>query len=156
MTKIIVTGVDSSQTALNAAKKAAELAEGMGAELHVFSAYSTSTGDAIWSAKTMEAGTATTSAYQKLTDGKAIAAAQIAKAVAGVLTENHPDLTVVASAVEGTPAEVLLKKAKALDADTIVVGNKRVQGFSRVLGSVALKVATEAKCDLHIVNTTQS
>lgn len=154
MTKIIVTGVDSSQTALSAAEKAAELAEGIGAELHVFSAYSTSTGDAVWSAKTMERGTATSSAYQKLTDSKTIAATQIAKSVAAVLTEHHPDLTVVASAVEGTPAEVLLKKARELNADTIVVGNKRVQGISRVLGSVAMKVAGEARCDLHIVNTT--
>lgn len=156
MTKIIVTGVDSSQTALNAAHKAAELAQGSGAELHVFSAYRTSAGDSIWSAKAAGTSISTSPAYEKLTSSQAAAAAQTAQAVAGVLQEAYPDLTIKAAAVEGTPAEVLLKQAQALDADTIVVGNKRVQGVTRVLGSIALKVATEAKCDLHIVNTTHN
>ena len=37
----------------------------------------------------------------------------------------------------------------------IVVGNKRVQGFTRFLGSVARTIASEAHCDLYIVNTHQ-
>ncbi|WP_420099537.1 universal stress protein [Corynebacterium sp.] len=153
-TRSIVTGVDSSQTALNAAEKAAELAEGLGAELHIFSAYSLSTADTLQSFKTKDLGISTSVAYQNLTDGQTRAASQIADAVAAVLQEAHPDLTIVASAEEGTPAEVLVQQARRLNADTIVVGNKHVQGISRILGSVARKVAAEATCDLYIVNTT--
>ncbi|MEY8567161.1 universal stress protein [Corynebacterium sp.] len=153
-TRRIVTGVDSSQTALNAAGKAAELAEGLGAELHVFSAYSISTADTLQSFKTKDLGLSTSVAYQNLTDGQARAAAHVADAVAGVLREAHPGLTIVSSAQEGTPSEVLVRQARALSADMIVVGNKHVQGFSRILGSVARKVAAEATCDLYIVHTT--
>lgn len=153
-TRTIITGVDASQTALNAAEKAAELAEGFGAELHVFSAYSISTADTLQSFKTKDLGISTSVAYQNLTEGQARAAAQVADAVAAVLREAHPDLAIEASAEEGTPAEVLLHQARRLKADTIVVGNKHVQGISRILGSVARKVAAEASCDLYIVNTT--
>ena len=59
------------------------------------------------------------------------------------------------SAAAGSPADVLLAKATELGADVIVVGNKRVQGVSRILGSVARKVAAEATCDLYIAHTTQ-
>lgn len=156
MAKIIVTGVDSSQTALSAAHKAAELAQGLGAELHVFSAYRTSAGDSMWSAKAAGTSISTSPAYEQLTNSQATAAAQTAEAVAVVLQESYPDVTIVSSAVKGAPAEVLLTQSSALGADIIVVGNKRVQGASRVLGSIALKVASEAKCDLHIVNTNQA
>ena len=36
----------------------------------------------------------------------------------------------------------------------IVVGNRRVQGVSRVLGSIASDVLRRAPCDVLIVNTT--
>jgi nucleotide-binding universal stress UspA family protein len=153
-TRTIVTGVDSSQTALNAAGRAAELAEGLGAELHIVSAYSVSTADTLQSFKIKEQGQTTSAAYQHLTEGQARAAEHVAEAVAAVLREAHPDLTVVASAQEGTPAEVLSHQARALSAELIVVGNKHMQGFSRILGSVARKVAAEAPCDLYIVHTT--
>lgn len=153
MTKTIVTGVDSSQTALNAAEKAAALAEAVGGELHVCSAYRTSTADTLQSVTSREMGRTTSDAYQNLAEGQAKAAGDVAEAVAAVLRERHPSLTVEASAQEGTPAEVLLHLADKHDADTIVVGNKHVQGFARLLGSVAQKVASEANCDLHIVNT---
>lgn len=154
--KKIITGVDTSQTALAAAQKAAVLADAMDAELHVFSAYNTSTTDTVVSAKTRHQREEASTAYQKLREGKALAAQQIAEAVAAVLQEEHPDVTIVAAAVEGTPAEVLVGQSAELDADMVVVGNKHVQGIARILGSVAQKVAAEAKCDLHIVNTTNN
>jgi nucleotide-binding universal stress UspA family protein len=153
-TRTIVTGVDSSQTALNAAGKAAEIASALGAELHIFSAYSISTADTLQSFKTKDRGLSTSVAYQNLTKGQARAAAHVADAVAAVLREAHPELTIVASAQEGTPSEVLVRQAEELSAEMIVVGNKRVQGFSRILGSVARKVAAEATCGLYIVHTT--
>ena len=153
MGKTILTGVDSSQTAISAAQKAAELAAGLGAELHVVTAYSTSTSDTLQSLSMRDSHTSTSQAYNNLTQSQAAAAAQIAEAVAEVLREEHPDLTVLATGAEGSPANALLNHAKSVKADTIVVGNKNVQGFSRVLGSVARKLVSEAQCDVYIVNT---
>jgi nucleotide-binding universal stress UspA family protein len=36
----------------------------------------------------------------------------------------------------------------------IVVGNRRVQGVTRVLGSIPLDVAKQAPCNVFIVHTT--
>lgn len=153
--KTIITGVDSSQTALTAAEKAAELAASFDAELYVFSAYSISSAVAIQTAKSGNMATKTSEAYQRLADGQAAAAQQAAESVATILRNSWPKLQVKPLAVEGQPAEVLLKKADELGADAIVVGNKKPQGLSRILGSISRNVAAEAKCDLYIVNTTQ-
>lgn len=156
MTRKIVTGVDSSQTALRAAAKAAEVAEGFGAELHVISAYSTRGADSYQPpVQNRGEGSLTENAYRQLTERLAGAAQQVAESVAEALRESHPSLTIQAYAAQGTPADALLRTAEELEADTIVVGNKHVQGVARILGSVARKVASEATCDLYIVNTTQ-
>ena len=44
-------------------------------------------------------------------------------------------------------------EAERLEADVIVVGNRRMQGVSRLLGSVANEVAHNAPCDVLIVKT---
>lgn len=54
---------------------------------------------------------------------------------------------------EGKPAKVLLEEAVAVGAEMIVVGNRRMQGVSRVLGSIANEVAHHAPCDVYIVKT---
>jgi nucleotide-binding universal stress UspA family protein len=43
--------------------------------------------------------------------------------------------------------------ATDIGADLIVVGNRRVQGIGRLLGSVATDVAQHAPCDVYIVKT---
>ena len=48
----------------------------------------------------------------------------------------------------------MCKEAAELDALMIVVGNRRVQGVSRVLGSIANDVLKQAPCDVLIANTT--
>ena len=48
----------------------------------------------------------------------------------------------------------LCDEAKRLDAEMIIVGNRRVQGMSRVLGSIAMDVARNAPCNVLIVHTT--
>ncbi|APT83354.1 universal stress protein [Corynebacterium ammoniagenes] len=153
--KTIITGVDSSQTALTAAEKAAELAASFDAELYVFSAYAINSAVAIQTAKSGNMANQTSEAYQRLANSQASAAQEAADSVAAILRNTWPNLQVKAFAVEGQPAEVLLKQADKLKADAIVVGNKRAQGFSRILGSISRNVAAEAKCDLYIVNTTR-
>ena len=153
--KTIITGVDSSQTALTAAEKAAELAASFDAELYVFSAYSISSAVAMQTAKSGNMSSKTSEAYQRLASGQAEAAQQAAESVAAILRDSWPNLKVKALAAEGQPAEVLVQQAEKLNADTIVVGNKKAQGLQRILGSISRNVAATTNCDLYVVNTTK-
>ena len=45
-------------------------------------------------------------------------------------------------------------EAARIDASMIVVGNRRVQGKARVLGSIATDVTRTAPCDVLVVDTT--
>ncbi|HLR48477.1 MAG TPA: universal stress protein [Corynebacterium sp.] len=153
--KTIITGVDSSQTALTAAEKAAELAASFDAELYVFSAYSISSAVAMQTAKSGNMSSKTSEAYQRLASGQAEAAQQAAESVAAILRDSWPNLKVKALAAEGQPAEVLVQQAEKLNADTIVVGNKKAQGLQRILGSISRNVAATTNCDLYVVNTTR-
>lgn len=56
-------------------------------------------------------------------------------------------------AVRGTPASALIEQAEIHGARMIVVGNKRMQGIGRVLGSVANSVAHHAPCDVYVAKT---
>ena len=56
-------------------------------------------------------------------------------------------------AVEESPAKALITVAELHDADLIVVGNVRMQGIGRVLGSVGNDVAHTAPCSVLIVKT---
>ncbi|WP_281445477.1 universal stress protein, partial [Paenarthrobacter nicotinovorans] len=49
----------------------------------------------------------------------------------------------------------LVNEAEMQDARLIVVGNRRMQGLGRVLGSVANTVAHTAPCDVYIAKTDQ-
>jgi nucleotide-binding universal stress UspA family protein len=55
----------------------------------------------------------------------------------------------------GDPATMICEEAERLGARAIVVGNRRVQGVTRVLGSVAGNVIKQAPCDVLVANTTQ-
>lgn len=155
MKKILV-GVDTSETALRAARRAAELTGAFDAELHVVSAFSASTMESIRTLQSSQHDNVRFQALEKLMQRYRENAAQIAATAAEALLLDAPELQVVSRAVEGSPAAVLLREAEEIDADLIVVGNKRVQGITRVLGSIARTVSAEASCDLLIVNTHRS
>lgn len=143
MSKIVVTGVDHTAPAAAAARKAAELASGLGARLHILSAYGT------FEAERIGHGS----------DEILVSTERTAKDVAGdvfvEIRKAYPDLEVTYEAAEGKPAEALVKAAEELGADVIVVGNKRVQGLARVLGSIARDVAAHASCDVYVAHTHQ-
>ncbi len=155
MKKILV-GVDTSETALRAARRAAELAGAFDAELHVVSAFSASTMESIRTLQSSQHDNVRFQALEKLMQRYRENAEQIAATATEALLLDAPELQVVSRAVEGAPAAVLLREAEEIDADLIVVGNKRVQGITRVLGSIARTVSAEASCDLFIVNTHRS
>jgi nucleotide-binding universal stress UspA family protein len=140
----IIVGVDDSETARVAARAAARLAWGLGAHLHVVSAVDKEKtvvvegpgDDKWWFSSTQEAR-------------------QGAEAVAKTLAAEFPGLGEIGVSVgEGKAHDVLVDEATRLEATTIVVGNRRMQGAGRVLGSIANSVAHNAPCDVYIVKTT--
>jgi nucleotide-binding universal stress UspA family protein len=62
-------------------------------------------------------------------------------------------LNVTYAAARGKPAEALVDEAARSGAQLIVVGNRRMHGLGRVLGSVANSVAHNAPCDVYIAKT---
>jgi nucleotide-binding universal stress UspA family protein len=143
MTQIILVGVDGSESSRRAATVAAELAASTGATLHVLTAVDPRSHGA-----QREPGRPAGD-LGSATPGEAAEA--IAAEVAGSLGSVVPH--VESSPIQGKPAEALVEAAKRLGADLIVVGNRRVQGIGRILGSVATDVAQHAPCDVYIVKT---
>lgn len=142
MANIVVTGVDGSETATRAAQRAAEVAAAFQASLHIVSAYGPGE-------------------QRQLTDGEGgrmvislqdQAEGYVAEAAATVRAD-VPNVEVTTAVVNDTPAEALVSEAERLDALLIVVGNKRVQGPTRILGSIARSVAANAICDIYVANT---
>jgi nucleotide-binding universal stress UspA family protein len=138
MSGTIVVGVDGSGTAKKAAEAARDLAAAMGAALHVVSAFDSDRTEVFGSGS------------DQWIVSDADAAHQVARTVAESLGD---DVEVTYSAARGRPADALIKEALRMEARVIVVGNRRMQGIGRVLGSVANSVAHNAPCDVYIANT---
>jgi nucleotide-binding universal stress UspA family protein len=139
MTGVVIVGVDGSETALRAAKAAQKLAIGLGADLRVVSAFDTNRTEVV------EIGT------DRWIVSDAAEAESVARTVAEQLADDRLEVTY--SSARGKPGEALVKEAELLDARLIVVGNRRMQGIGRVLGSVANTVAHTAPCDVYIAKT---
>lgn len=135
----VIVGVDGSDTAARAAEVAATLARQLQRPLRVVTAYEKVEVDVI------EVGT---DVFEVRSDEEA---RKIAETVASKVA---PDLPVEVAAVQGKPADVLIDEATEHGASLLVVGNRRMQGVSRLLGSVANSVSHHAPCDVYIVKTT--
>ncbi|VXA95940.1 Nucleotide-binding universal stress protein, UspA family [Arthrobacter sp. 9AX] len=138
MSGIILVGVDGSGTAKKAAESARDLAAALGASLHVVSAFDSDR----------------TEVFGSGSDQWIVSDADAAEHVARTVAESlGRDIKVTYSAARGRPADALIKEAIRTEARIIVVGNRRMQGIGRVLGSVANSVAHNAPCDVYIANT---
>jgi nucleotide-binding universal stress UspA family protein len=137
MYKKIVVGYDGSDRALRAVEQAADLATAVGSAVHLVTAVNND--------EIHEFGESSDKMYLSTT--------QIARDQLVNLAAKLSHLSVSIAAVKGSPAQVLVKEASAIDADLILVGNRHVQGFSRVLGSVAEDVAHKAPCAVLIAKT---
>lgn len=135
---IIVVGVDGSDTARKAAEAARDLATALGATLHVVSAFDADRSGIFGSGS------------DKWVVSDADKAEHVARTVADTL---GGDIKITYSAVSGRPADALIREANFKEARIIVVGNRRMHGIARVLGSVANSVAHNAHCDVYIANT---
>ncbi|MRJ77754.1 universal stress protein [Aeromicrobium sp. SMF47] len=140
MPKTILVGVDGSDSARQAAQTAAELAAATGARLHVVTAVDE---------RTRTEDEVVMGDVRLLTPGERAEAiaAEVASSLSGITAEVHVGLA------HGKPGDALVQVAKDIGADLIVVGNRRVQGIGRILGSVATDVAHHAPCDVYIVKT---
>lgn len=139
--KTVLTGVDGTETAESAARTAAGLAQALGAKLVLASAYGK------LEVENIEAGG---EQYFSSNEDDALTTAQRS---AAMLRSDFPDLEIEPRGLEGKPAEALVNLATDIGADLIVVGNRRVQGLARVLGSVAADVARSAPCDVYVAHT---
>jgi nucleotide-binding universal stress UspA family protein len=143
MYKSIVVGTDGSETAQRAVDEATSLAEALGSELHLVSAFEPLRGNRIAGAPEGAAkiwAVPPDAEVESLVE-KAMAAIR----AAGVTAKSHT--------VTGDPADALLEVAEREKADLIVVGNRGMHGMTRVLGSVPNKVSHRAKCSVLIVAT---
>ena len=143
MTQYILAGVDGSETAILAAQRAAEAAQAYGGTLHIVSAYGPG------EQRTLSDG------IEKVVINLRTDAERVSTEAADDLRAQFPNLEITTSVASGNPADVLVDEAARLDARLIVVGNKRVQGPARILGSIARTVAANATCDVYVANTRQ-
>ena len=134
----VIVGVDKSATARRAADKAASLAASLGANLHLVTCIARKASQQVSSEGDSWFVSPKAEGESFLND------------LAGELA--HDQITVKVSFDD--PATAMCKEAAELDALMIVVGNRRVQGISRVLGSIANDVLKQAPCDVLIANTT--
>jgi nucleotide-binding universal stress UspA family protein len=136
--KTYVVGTDGSETAARAASRAAELAAATGATVHVVCAYERRV-------DSMRSGSDEL-VFSGLSEAEGIADAQAS-------TFRSHGIASTSAAIADKPADALIAEAERLEADLIVVGNRRMQGVSRVLGAVANHVAHNAPCDVLVVKT---
>lgn len=136
---VYVVGTDGSETAAKAADRAGELAKATGGSIHVVCAYS-GRDSAVVGVGSDSYTVSSLSTAEQISDQQASA-----YRAAGI--------TATSAVGEGKPANVLLEEAARVDADVIVVGNRRMQGVSRVLGAVANDVVHRAPCDVLLVKT---
>jgi len=122
----IVAGTDGSPRAELAVEKAGELAQALGAPVHVVCVLDASVG-------------------KRLTAQQIVAEAGDGLRVRG--------LAVQTEVPEGAPAPALVAVADRQRAQMIVVGNKGMTGLRRLLGSVPSRVSHQAHCNVLIVPT---
>jgi nucleotide-binding universal stress UspA family protein len=137
MYKNITVGYDGTDRALLAVEEASDLAAGLDATLHIVTA--------VPKDEVHRFGTGSDELWMSDVE---IARDQLVNLTSKV---DHDNITV--AAVVGAPASAVVKEAERVNADVIVVGNKNVQGISRILGSVAEDVAQKAPCAVLIAKT---
>ena len=143
----MVVGTDGSETAGEAVRQASELAQKMGARVHLVSAY-----EPVPEGRLREERQQVPGDLQWMVNPREDVSATLAEAAKdleaqGVQVETH--------AREGDPADAILDVAEEQGADLIVVGNKGMTGAKRfLLGSVPNRVSHHAPCAVMIIRTT--
>jgi nucleotide-binding universal stress UspA family protein len=143
----MVVGTDGSDTASEAVRQATELAQRLGAKVHLVSAYEPVSEGRLREERQQVPGDLQWMVNPREDVNNTLAGAAQGLQDAGVEVETH--------AREGDPADAILDVAEEEHADLIVVGNKGMTGAKRfLLGSVPNKVSHHAPCSVMIIRTT--
>jgi nucleotide-binding universal stress UspA family protein len=143
----IVVGTDGSDTASEAVRQATELANAVGARIHLVSAF-----EPVGNQRLREEQQQVPEDMSWMVNQREDVDATLREAAeqiqqAGVEVETY--------ARQGDPADAILDVAEEKGADLIVVGNKGMSGAKRfLLGSVPNKVSHHAPCSVMIIRTT--
>jgi nucleotide-binding universal stress UspA family protein len=144
---LIVVGTDGSETASEAVRQATELANQVGAKIHLVSAY-----EPVPEGRLREERQQVPGDLQWMVNPREDVSETLEEA-AGQL--RNAGLEVETHAREGDPADAILDVAEEEGAELIIVGNKGMTGAKRfLLGSVPNKVSHHAPCSVMIIRTT--
>ena len=144
----MVVGTDGSETAGEAVRQAAELAQKIGAKVHLVSAY-----EPVPEGRLREERQQVPGDLQWMVNPREDVAETLEQG--GQRRCARPASTSETHAREGDPADAILDVAEEEGADLIVVGNKGMTGAKRfLLGSVPNKVSHHAPCSVMIIRTT--
>lgn len=146
--KKIVVGFDGSDSSRKAADEAGEMAAGLGAELHVVTVVVDDPKKHGFDIEVVDERAAP--AVEARSQGLRQRAADTAHQLDGA----YPGVTVITTILVGPPARTIVEHAEEIGADVIVVGNHRVQGIARLLGSVAIDILRDAPCAVYVAKTT--
>jgi nucleotide-binding universal stress UspA family protein len=144
----MVVGTDGSDTAGEAVRQAAQLAQQLGAKVHLVSAY-----EPVPEGRLREERQQVPGDLQWLVNPREDVDDTLSTAAEGIKQAGVMDVMIHAR--EGDPADAILDVAEEQKADLIVVGNKGMTGAKRfLLGSVPNKVSHHAPCSVMIIRTT--
>ena len=133
----VVVRVDDSETACRAVKRAALMAEVLGEPLHLVMAVKPSI------SRTITSGT-DVFVIDRIAEANQLLQSIKAKACGSEATTSVGDKA---------PAKTICAEAERRGASVIVVRNRRVQGASRVQGSIASEVLKYAPCNVLVAHT---
>jgi nucleotide-binding universal stress UspA family protein len=142
-----VVGTDGSDTAAEAVRQATELAQSIGAQVHLVSAY-----EPVGAQRLREERQQAPDDLQWSINEREDVEATLKKAAEQI---KGAGVTVETYARQGDPADAILDVAEEQNADLIIVGNKGMTGAKRfLLGSVPNKISHHAPCSVLIIRTT--
>ncbi len=142
----IVVGTDGSPTADIAVSRAGELADALGAEVHVVSSYHTwLAGGWVGAAGGIALAELTAAEQARKHAEEVVAGARARLEGAGVPVHTHIR--------SEEPAQALVTVANEQRARMIVVGGRGMTGARRMLGSIPNRVSHHARCAVLIVPT---
>ena len=148
MYRAIVVGTDGSDTAKEAVRQAAELANAIRASILLVSAY-----EPVPEARLRHERTEVPEDVSWMVNPREDVQSVLDEEAERIKAAGVPEVETFAR--EGDPADAILDVAEEKQADLIVVGNKGMTGARRfLLGSVPNKVSHHAPCNVMIVRTT--
>jgi len=133
----VIVGVDDSKTARRAARRAATVAAALDEPLHIVTAVKRGGPGAV------------KLSTDEFVDDPVSRSRQLLQSIKVEL--NVPEAETKLG--DKDPAKAICDEAERIGAALIVVGNRRVQGASRVLGTVAADVLRHATCDVLVAHT---